>query len=124
MRRKAVRGSEEAWTREGGGYGESGRHNLSMRARLTPAIGIVVFFYNRWAASRSVQVALTAVSISAGMRVLWLVNKTSYVTVMEQGPAVGTLWIMTIVLLPLAPAVLALAVVGGWSWWKGMKVQL
>ncbi|WWC89122.1 uncharacterized protein L201_004040 [Kwoniella dendrophila CBS 6074] len=64
---------------------------------------------------------LMSSSIIAGCRMIWLVNKSSWSVVTSQAPPMGTLWILTIVQLPLSRAVLALLFVGVWIWWKGMK---
>ncbi|WVW84128.1 hypothetical protein I302_106157 [Kwoniella bestiolae CBS 10118] len=66
---------------------------------------------------------LISSSIIAGCRLIWLVNKASWSVVTAEAPPVGTLWILTIVQLPLSRAVLALLAVGGWIWWKGMKLM-
>ncbi|OCF32941.1 hypothetical protein I316_05278 [Kwoniella heveanensis BCC8398] len=65
---------------------------------------------------------LMASSIGSGCRLMWLVNKGSWSVVTEQAPSMGTLWILTIVQLPLSRAMIALAAVGGWLWYSGMKL--
>ncbi|KAK8864584.1 hypothetical protein IAR55_001834 [Kwoniella newhampshirensis] len=65
---------------------------------------------------------LMAASIVSGCRLIWLVNKASWSVTTEQAPPMGTLWILTIVQLPLNRAVIALFVVGGWCWYSGMKI--
>ena len=40
-----------------------------------------------------------------------------------QAPAMGTLWTLTIVQLPLDRAVLCLILVGGWTWYSGLSLQ-
>jgi len=39
-----------------------------------------------------------------------------------QCPPLATIWIYTIVQLDLGPAVLNLLVVGGFAWWKDLKI--
>ncbi|WVF71361.1 hypothetical protein IAT40_006165 [Kwoniella sp. CBS 6097] len=65
---------------------------------------------------------LMASSTGSGCRLMWLVNKGSWSVVTEQAPSMGTLWILTIVQLPLSRAMIALAAVGGWLWYSGMKL--
>ncbi|WWD17110.1 hypothetical protein CI109_101547 [Kwoniella shandongensis] len=65
---------------------------------------------------------LMAASIVSGCRLIWLVNKASWSLTTEQAPPMGTLWILTIVQLPLNRAVIALLAVGGWVWYSGMKI--
>ncbi|WWC69992.1 uncharacterized protein I206_103936 [Kwoniella pini CBS 10737] len=62
-------------------------------------------------------------SIFSGCRLIWLVNKASWSIVTAQAPPMGTMWILTIVQLPLSRAVLALLIVGIWIWWQGMKLM-
>ncbi|KIR36508.1 hypothetical protein I352_01458 [Cryptococcus deuterogattii MMRL2647] len=64
---------------------------------------------------------LMSASILAGCRLIWLVNKASWSTVTAQAPPMGTLWIFTIVQLPLGRALLTLMFVGGWFWYSGLK---
>ncbi|CAK9781079.1 unnamed protein product [Cutaneotrichosporon oleaginosum] len=74
-------------------------------------LGVLVFYTNRHiASSKLCQFFATAACIGASTRVIWLINKESYLKVMQQGPACGTIWIAAIVMLPLGRALLALAV--------------
>lgn len=88
-------------------------------------------------------------SVLSGARLIWLVNKASWSVVTAQvslhlahiyytkaigpgdrtmtdtrvqAPAMGTIWILTIVQLPLSRCVPCLAAVAGWVWWTGMNV--
>jgi hypothetical protein len=85
-------------------------------------------------------------SILSGSRLIWLFNKSSWSVVTSQvssrlqpaasceregrvraadtqAPAMGTMWILTVVQLPLLRAVICLAIVGAWTWWTGMTLQ-
>ncbi len=42
---------------------------------------------------------------------------------MQQGPACGTIWIATIVMLPLGRALLALAVWYGYVWYNDFSIS-
>lgn len=86
-------------------------------------------------------------SLLSGSRLIWLVNKASWSVVTaqvsfcflfdasgptsreeknlwadEKAPAMGTIWILTIVQLPLSRALLCLIGVAGWVWWTGMNI--
>ncbi|WVQ81737.1 hypothetical protein IAT38_003862 [Cryptococcus sp. DSM 104549] len=65
---------------------------------------------------------LMSASLLSGCRLIWLVNKASWSVVTAQAPPMGTLWILTIVQLPLSRAVIALASVGAWVWYSGMAI--
>ncbi|KAL7421946.1 hypothetical protein Q5752_003718 [Cryptotrichosporon argae] len=88
-----------------------------------PTIGMIIFYSTRYLHLPPVRVLLLATSIAAGTRLIWLVNKAPYLLVMGQAPAVGTLWIITVVQLPLQHVAAALAVVFAWSWWAKMKFR-
>ncbi|WWC61979.1 uncharacterized protein I303_104566 [Kwoniella dejecticola CBS 10117] len=62
-------------------------------------------------------------SIFSGCRLIWLVNKASWSVVTAQAPPMGTMWILTIVQLPLSRAVLVLGTVAAWIWWEDMKLM-
>ncbi|KAL1411651.1 hypothetical protein Q8F55_002616 [Vanrija albida] len=87
-----------------------------------PTIGIIIFYTTRYAKSLWWHFVGTLISIACGTRLIYLVNRAPYRVVLRQGPAVGTLWILTIVQLPLTRAVLALAVISSWGYYKGMKL--
>lgn len=61
-------------------------------------------------------------SIACGTRLIWMVNEAGWLDVIQQAPALGTVWIITIVQLPLLRALIALAVTTGWMYWAGMKL--
>ncbi|BEJ08820.1 hypothetical protein CcaverHIS641_0509140 [Cutaneotrichosporon cavernicola] len=87
--------------------------DIPWRARLLQCAGrlIKLTSANRHIGTSKLCLFLTtAASIAASMRVIWLINRASYLRVMEQGPACGTIWIATIVMLPLGRALLALVV--------------
>ncbi|WOO80699.1 uncharacterized protein LOC62_03G004220 [Vanrija pseudolonga] len=87
-----------------------------------PTVGIIIFYTTRYAKSLWWHFFGTLISIVCGTRLIYLVNKASYIVVLRQGPAVGTLWILTIVQLPLSRAMLALAVITAWGYSQGMKL--
>lgn len=60
--------------------------------------------------------------IGCGSRLIWMVNKAGWMDVIQQAPALGTIWIITIVQLPLLRALIGLAVVGAWMYWAEMKL--
>jgi hypothetical protein len=96
---------------------------------------------NRHKPKRPVQMALLLVSLGAGTRLIWLVNRAPWYIIMRQvrpnspflfttahqlrhpqGPPLATTWIYTIAILDLLPAVVGLCVVVAWVWWTGMKL--
>ncbi|ODN80606.1 hypothetical protein L202_02796 [Cryptococcus amylolentus CBS 6039] len=87
-----------------------------------PTLTLLVFYTNRHAGHFSTNSALMAASILSGCRLIWLVNKASWSVVTAQAPSMGTLWILTIIQLPLGRAVMCLVIVGGWIWRSGLSV--
>ncbi|KAH7922457.1 hypothetical protein BV22DRAFT_1017229 [Leucogyrophana mollusca] len=78
----------------------------------------------RYKANTRMQIALFLLSLGVGPRMIWLINRGSWLVNMRQCPRFATIWLYTVVQLDLAPAVLSLAMIGGWSWWAGMKLIL
>nr|ODO01190.1 hypothetical protein L204_01917 [Cryptococcus depauperatus CBS 7855] len=95
-----------------------------MKALPSKSLGMIVWYTNRYPTHFLTTSVLMSSSILSGCRLIWLVNKASWSVVTAQAPAMGTLWILTIVQLPLSRAILTLAFVGGWIWYKGMKLAL
>ncbi|WVQ73951.1 hypothetical protein IAR50_003532 [Cryptococcus sp. DSM 104548] len=83
---------------------------------------IKAFPTNRHAGHFTTNSALMAASILSGCRLIWLVNKASWSVVTAQAPPMGTLWILTIIQLPLGRAVMCLMIVGGWIWRSGLSI--
>ncbi|KZT24460.1 hypothetical protein NEOLEDRAFT_1116030 [Neolentinus lepideus HHB14362 ss-1] len=88
-----------------------------------PILSIFVFYSMRYKHDRRMQFALFLMSLAAGMRLIWLVNRGSWIVNMRQCPPLATAWIYTIVQLELGPAALSLAIVFSWVWWAGMKLN-
>ncbi|GMK55496.1 hypothetical protein CspeluHIS016_0205520 [Cutaneotrichosporon spelunceum] len=87
-------------------------------------LGVIVFYTNRHIGkSKLCQFLVTVASIAASTRVIWLINRASYLMVMEQGPACGTIWIASIVMLPLGRALLALAAWYGYVWYNNFSIS-
>lgn len=85
------------------------------------------------------QLFLFALSILVGTRMLYLINWGSWlvnmrqvyhccvggsITYASQCPALATIWVYTVVQLDLLPAVVALSAVGGYVWWKDLRILL
>ena len=84
--------------------------------------------------------ALLLVSLAAGTRLIWLVNRAPWYVIMRQvrpnvlfvrnplptrraqGPPLATIWIYAITILDLLPAVVGLCIVAAWVWWSGLNV--
>ncbi|KAF8760921.1 GAL4-like Zn(II)2Cys6 (or C6 zinc) binuclear cluster DNA-binding domain [Rhizoctonia solani] len=60
---------------------------------------------NKYKATPLAQLMLFLTAILAGPRMIWLVNKGSWLHVTRQAPPLGTIWIYTIIQLNLMPAV-------------------
>ncbi|KAK0567578.1 hypothetical protein OC844_000161 [Tilletia horrida] len=61
-------------------------------------------------------------ALGAGAGFLYVTAKSPFDAVIRQTPALGALWVMSIVKLDLLPAVLSLALVGGFVWALDLKL--
>ncbi|KAI0649985.1 hypothetical protein C8Q79DRAFT_941816 [Trametes meyenii] len=95
-----------------------------LTARATLVIAVFVFYTNRYKADKRMQAALFWLSVASGTRMVWLLNRGNWLTVMQQCPPIATAWIYAIVQLNLGPAVLSLAAAAGYTWYKGFKLTL
>ncbi|KAG6378817.1 hypothetical protein JVT61DRAFT_13096 [Boletus reticuloceps] len=68
------------------------------------------------------QLGLLLLSFGVGPRMIWLVNHGSWLKNMAQCPQFATIWLYTVIQLKLSFALLSLVLIGGWSWWTGMKL--
>ncbi|EPQ59277.1 hypothetical protein GLOTRDRAFT_70569 [Gloeophyllum trabeum ATCC 11539] len=87
-----------------------------------PILSIFVFYTVRHKQDRRVQFLLFLLSLATGMRLIWLVNRGSWLTNMRQCPPLATAWIYAVVQLDLGPATLSLVIVFSWVWWAGLKL--
>ncbi|KAF8627227.1 hypothetical protein AX15_004465 [Amanita polypyramis BW_CC] len=87
-----------------------------------PILSVFIFYTGRYKQHRRMQMLLFALSVSAGCRMLFIINRKSWLVNMRQCPPLATMWIYAIVQLDLGPAVLSLVTVGGFIWWKGLRV--
>ncbi|KAF8517183.1 hypothetical protein BU17DRAFT_50124 [Hysterangium stoloniferum] len=87
-----------------------------------PLLSLIIFYVPRYRSKRRTQFGLFVASAVIGMRLIWVVNRSSWLLIMKQGPPLATLWIYGIVVLDLLPAVSSLAVVATWFWWYDMKL--
>ncbi|KAI9063361.1 hypothetical protein FKP32DRAFT_1650961 [Trametes sanguinea] len=97
----------------------------TLRDRLVsgvPIIAFFVFYSNRYKTDRRVQIALFWLSCICGTRLVWLLNRGNWLTVMKQCPPIATAWIYAVVQLDLGPAVLSLMVAAGFTWYKGYQI--
>ncbi|KAK0450049.1 hypothetical protein EV421DRAFT_1298820 [Armillaria borealis] len=76
----------------------------------------------RYKEHRRMQIGLFVVSISIGCRMIYLLSRGSLYVNIRQVPPLGTLWIYAIVQLELGPAVLNLATVAAYVWWKDLRI--
>ncbi|KIJ20173.1 hypothetical protein PAXINDRAFT_107987 [Paxillus involutus ATCC 200175] len=89
-----------------------------------PIMAIFMFYTVRHKDNTIAQLALFLLSLGVGPRMIWLVNRGSWLTNLAQCPQVATIWLYTVVQLRLSLALLSLALIGGWTWWTGMSLLL
>ncbi|KAJ7781331.1 hypothetical protein B0H16DRAFT_1298458 [Mycena metata] len=83
-----------------------------------PILSVFIFYTSRYKKDRRVQRVLFLMGTAAGSRMLFVVQRGSYLLNMQQCPPLITLWVYIVVQLDLGLAVLNLAAVGIFVWWK------
>ncbi|KAG2369891.1 hypothetical protein BDR07DRAFT_1387308 [Suillus spraguei] len=89
-----------------------------------PILSIFVFYTTRHKANPRTQLALFVLSLGVGPRMIWLINRGSWLVNMRQCPQFATIWLYTVVQLNLSWALLTLVIIGAWAWYTGMKLVL
>lgn len=64
-----------------------------------------------------VQAALLMLSVACGCYVVHSVNETGYFAIMKRTPALGTLWVWSVLEMELWLDLLSCALVCGFTWW-------
>lgn len=91
-------------------------------AETLPFLSIFIYYTTKNKTSRLCQLALLITSLFSGTRMVYLINRGSFLKVMRQTPPLGALWVYAIWQLDLVPAVISLVAVYGWVKWKGLKI--
>ncbi|KAG8923497.1 hypothetical protein FRC02_011103 [Tulasnella sp. 418] len=86
---------------------------ITRMVKNVPILSVFIFYSNRHKSTQLGQALLFALSVIAGVCMIYQVNHAAWGVAMQQCPPLGTLWIYTIVQLDLLPAVLSLGVVFG-----------
>ena len=58
-------------------------------------------------------------AVGVGCYTIHVTNRYDYFAVMKRAPALGTLWVWSVIEMDLLWAVGSVAVNVGWSYWKG-----
>ncbi|KAI9891189.1 MAG: hypothetical protein M1814_003032 [Vezdaea aestivalis] len=86
-----------------------------------PIYGIVYILHSR-SSQALVQLLFFGLAIGAGGFLIYAVNELGYYAVMKRAPALGTLWVWSVIELRLELAVASLAACGAWLWWGGWSL--
>ncbi|KAH7105713.1 hypothetical protein BKA62DRAFT_690646 [Auriculariales sp. MPI-PUGE-AT-0066] len=89
-----------------------------------PVLGFFIYQTNQYKATKWVQALLFILGAVCGSRLVYILNKSSWLVVIRQSPPLATVWVYTIVQLRLGLAVVSLAAVYGFLWWKNLKLVL
>ncbi|KAH7887824.1 hypothetical protein F5I97DRAFT_1863089 [Phlebopus sp. FC_14] len=89
-----------------------------------PIMSIFMFYTIRHKDNIRTQIALFLLSLGVGPRMIWLVNRGSWLTNISQCPQFATIWLYTVIQLNLPLAILSLALIGVWTWWTSMKLLI
>ncbi|KAK0495363.1 hypothetical protein EDD18DRAFT_1310085 [Armillaria luteobubalina] len=96
--------------------------NVPMRSTISLLDRMPTVAAMRYKEHRRLQIGLFLTSIGIGCRMIYLLSRGTLYVNIRQVPPLGTLWIYAIVQLELGPAVLNLAIVAMYVWWKDLKI--
>ncbi|KAK0490969.1 hypothetical protein IW261DRAFT_1556134 [Armillaria novae-zelandiae] len=88
-----------------------------------PILSVFIFYTTRYKSHRIMQFIFFVIANVVGPRMVYLLSRGSWLVNMKQCPPLATIWVYTILQLDLGPAVLNLAFVGAYVWWKGLKFK-
>ncbi|ORX35714.1 hypothetical protein BD324DRAFT_631360 [Kockovaella imperatae] len=91
--------------------------------KAVPTLGVIMYYTTKHSSHFLTNSLLMSASVISGCRLIWLVNMAGWSLTTDQAPAMGTIWILTIVQLPLSRALIALGIVAGWTKYAGMKIS-
>ena len=95
----------------------------STAASPTPALLLVlVALLHPRSGQLVVQWVFVALSIGAGVWLVYASNEDPYMAVMKRAPPLGTLWVWAIVEMRWDWALGSLGAVAAWGWWKGYSI--
>ncbi|PBL02495.1 hypothetical protein ARMGADRAFT_891609, partial [Armillaria gallica] len=92
-----------------------------------PILSVFIFYSadrllaTRYKSHRTMQFIFFVIANVVGPRMVYLLSRGSWLVNMKQCPSLATIWVYTIFQLDLGPAVLNLAFVVAYVWWKGLK---
>ncbi|KAN0097360.1 hypothetical protein V8E55_001806 [Tylopilus felleus] len=89
-----------------------------------PIMALFMFYTNRHKNNTRTQFGLFLLSLGVGPRMIWLINRGSWLKNIAQCPQFATIWLYTVIQLKLSLALLSLVLIGGWTWWTDMKLLL
>ncbi|KAL9936032.1 hypothetical protein V8E36_004874 [Tilletia maclaganii] len=87
-----------------------------------PFLGLLSFYSLKHRQSPWTRYAFFGLSLGAGGGFLYVTAKSTFDAVIRQTPALGALWVLSIVKLDLGPALLSLGVVGLFVWGAGLEL--
>ncbi|KAK0206498.1 hypothetical protein DFS33DRAFT_1255526 [Desarmillaria ectypa] len=88
-----------------------------------PILSVFIFYTTRYKSHRAMQLAFFVIANIVGPRMVYLLSRGSWLVNMKQCPPLATIWVYTIFQLNLGPAVVNLAIVVAFVWWKGLKFR-
>ncbi|SJL01939.1 uncharacterized protein ARMOST_05263 [Armillaria ostoyae] len=88
-----------------------------------PILSVFIFYTTRYKSHRTMQFIFFVIANVVGPRMVYLLSRGSWLVNMKQCPPLATIWVYTIFQLDLGPAVLNLAFVVAYVWWKGLKFK-
>ncbi|KAG0147659.1 hypothetical protein CROQUDRAFT_61480 [Cronartium quercuum f. sp. fusiforme G11] len=91
---------------------------------VTPSLILLIHFTLHHSSHLFTRLTLFSLSAIGGSYMVHIMNKFSYLLVMKQTPALGTLWIYSVVRMELREAVISLCIVAGWCWYNKLSLMV
>ncbi|EGG04099.1 uncharacterized protein MELLADRAFT_108727 [Melampsora larici-populina 98AG31] len=107
-------------------YGQEVSFNTELKRLVNVAPSLIVLIHFTLHSPKHLFTRFTLFGLSAigGSYMVFVMNKYSYLLVMKQTPALGTLWIYSVVRMDLIDAVISLVIVAGWCWVKKLSLMV
>ncbi|TCD71280.1 hypothetical protein EIP91_011051 [Steccherinum ochraceum] len=87
-----------------------------------PIIALFIFYTSRYKRVRIMQLGFFLLSLASSIRLIYIINRTSWLVNMKQAPPLATLAVYCVVQSDLLPAFLSILITGIWVRYANMKL--
>lgn len=97
---------------------------LKRLANVGPSLLLLIHFTLHHSSHLFTRLTLFSLSAIGGSYMVYAMNKYSYLLVMKRTPALGTLWVYSVIRMELADAVISLCMVAVWCWFMRLSLMV